>query len=125
MGEYDLLKHAGKIISNLFIDPDFYTGGGLKIEFDDGSGIMIYDAGQDCCEYRFITTDDDLKYFIGSEFRDAISRYAIEIQTEYGKHEIAFLVVFTSWGECVCETHNKNNGYYGGFSITVEEYPKE
>lgn len=83
-----------------------------------GVGLLkIFDAGQSCCELRYMRTDDDLDAFggatlIGVEVRIAPTNY------ETGDpHEVAFLVVHTSKGDVTCSTHNEHNGYYAGFSI--------
>ena len=92
----------------------------LLLYFDDGSGIKIYDDGQSCCEDRYLHTDDNLQYYVGSKFIEAELRDAPPIKCEYGEHEVQFLIIKTSLGEFTIETHNEHHGYYGGFWIGID-----
>lgn len=90
----------------------------LVIAAHDGTIVVLKDAADYCCEYRYVSTDDPLQYFIGAtvyraEVRD--SSYS-EIDSGY-EHEIQFLVIDTSKGSFTLETHNQHNGYYGGFNL--------
>lgn len=89
----------------------------LLFTFSDGSKIKLFDDGQSCCEHRYMTTDDDLPYYVGSVLMDADIADAPSIEDEYGEHEVQFLKVKTSKGVFTIESHNEHNGYYGGFSI--------
>ena len=90
---------------------------GLLFTFSDGTQMMISDEGQSCCEYRYMTTDDDLSYYVGATLLDTEILDAPDIEAEYGDHEVQFLRVATSRGVFTMETHNEHNGYYGGFAI--------
>ena len=106
----------GKTIAEAWIDDDANGGNGaLNLRFSDGTGVMIYDAGQCCCEVRYIKTDDDLSYHIGATLIAVEVKEGPEVKRGYGIHEMAFLHVKTSKGEIVVNTHNEHNGYYGGF----------
>jgi hypothetical protein len=89
----------------------------LAMKMDDGTTVAIEDDGQSCCESRYLRTDDDLTHFVGAELRDAEIRDAAEGESEWGTHEIQFLIVETSAGHFTVAAHNEHNGYYGGFSI--------
>lgn len=93
----------------------------LILTLDDGT-LLLRDSGQSCCEFRYMTCDDDLPTFAGSkivgvELRDAPS---IEDGGYGGDHDVQFLVVRTTGGEIVCSTHNEHNGYYGGFNVVAD-----
>jgi hypothetical protein len=112
-----LNQHIGKTITALTMGKD----DGLHFTFDDDSKMKLFDDGQTCCESRYMTTDDKLADFIGSQLLSAEVNEAPNIATAYGEpHEVAFLVVKTSIGVFTCETHNEHNGYYGGFLIQAE-----
>lgn len=123
--------YAGKTIKDVgFPDENLdnrlrshrYMEDRLILEFEDGTGLMIWDNGQSCCEARYMTTDDDLPYYVGSEFRGAEVRDAESREDEYGDvHELQFLLIHTGLGTFTIETHNEHNGYYGGFWLVVEE----
>jgi predicted lactoylglutathione lyase len=49
----------GKKIKDIKINDD-----ALYLLFEDGYQIMIYDNKQECCEERFMSTDDDLEYVV-------------------------------------------------------------
>ncbi len=91
----------------------------LNISFEDGSKLTLWDAGQSCCESRYMRTDDDLNYFIGSEFLGGEIKDAPGIDCSYGDHEVQFLEIKTNKGSFVMSSHNEHNGYYGGFYITA------
>lgn len=109
-------KYSKKIISSLGLVNDVLT-----ICFDDNSIIHITDGGQDCCESRYMSTDDDLPYYIGSYFKSVSIRSAPDVDDNGDCHEVQFLVVNTSNGEFVMANHNVHNGYYGGFAIIITE----
>lgn len=98
---------------------------GLRIDFTDGTAIVLRDEGQSCCEARWIHTDDDLGYHVGATLLSAEIADAPSIpdpddpEGHGGGHEVQFLRVKTSNGVIVCETHVNHNGYYGGFSLVV------
>lgn len=80
--------------------------------------ITLKDTPQ-CCEVRFIHTDDNLKDFIGAAFM-GIDVSEIDI-LDNGEdiHEVAFVNVLTSLGPITLETHNIHNGHYGGFELDL------
>jgi hypothetical protein len=96
----------------------------LMISFDDGCSLHIEDRGQDCCERRYMTTDDadTFDYYVGAQFYKVETRPAMDVDesTYDDVHELQFLHVITSKGTFVCESHNEHNGYYGGFSLQAE-----
>lgn len=104
---------VGKIISDLRLGEDDI----LHFVFEDDAKLKLFDDGQSCCEHRYMHTDDDLDYFIGTKFLDAEIRSAPNEPDEWGEHEVQFLIVSTSGGEFTMVTHNEHNGYYGGFLI--------
>ena len=90
----------------------------LTIALDDGFMLKLSDGQQDCCENRYMRTDDDLEYYAGStllgiEIRDAPDAPGADV------HEVQFLAVKTSKGEFVMSSHNEHNGYYGGFEVSA------
>lgn len=111
-------KFIGKRIETVRLDE---VSDRLCIVFDDGTQIAFADHGQDCCEERYITCDDDLMSFTGSRFLGWETRDAPDIEAGGEVHEVQFLHVMTDGGTIVCETHNEHNGHYGGFNICVTE----
>lgn len=115
------LKAQGKIILNIS-----FSEKALNLFFGDGTGIKIWDDGQSCCEHRYMTTNDDLPYFVGSKFLNVELREAPSKDTEYGDvHEVQFLLVNTNKGTFTIESHNEHNGYYGGFWIVINDLTQE
>lgn len=41
----------------------------LRLDFVGGGRLMLWDAGQDCCEERYMTAEDDLPGVVGGETR--------------------------------------------------------
>jgi hypothetical protein len=115
----------GKTITALSLGDD----DALHFEFSDGTKLRRYDAGQACCERRYMRTDDDLSTFVeanflGAEIKDAPS---VEMGDDYIKHDVQFLGITTDRGVFTMASHNERNGWYGGFTIRaeVEEVRKE
>ena len=109
--------HFGKIITRIEMSDDT-----LIIRFGDGTGLKLFDDGQSCCEHRYMHTDDELSGVVGGRLYGIEVRDAPDVVDEHGEdHEVQFLVVKTSKGECVVSNHNEHNGYYGGFCIVVSE----
>jgi len=97
----------------------------LHFTFSDGTKIKLFDDGQSCCENRYMTTDDDLPYYVGAVLMDAEVAEAPNQPDEYGDHEVQFLKVKTSKGVFTMESHNEHNGYYGGFLIRAASVESE
>lgn len=110
-------KAIGKTISTLEI-----TEEELLFTFTDGTKMKLFDDGQSCCEHRYMHTDDDLNYFIGSALQSAEVRPGGKEQLEYGDvKESEFLIVSTSAGQFTVVNYNEHNGYYGGFLIRATD----
>ena len=91
----------------------------LNLWFTDGTGIAFHDAGQSCCESRYMTCDDDLPFYIGGEFVGAELKDAPSQTADGSDHDVQFLEIQTAKGAFTIANHNEHNGYYGGFSIEV------
>ncbi len=93
----------------------------LKIAFEDGSKIRIFDDGQNCCEHRHMTTDDDVKTLIGHKLLRIEPKIATENQKgdEDYFHDEVFLEVATDNSFISIVNHNEHNGYYGGFGLKI------
>ena len=109
------LKNAmNKIIKEIKLDLDANGGDGeLYMKFNDDTTLRIFDDGHSYCESRYLHTDDDLQYFVGSKFTDIQFEPTDDVPDEYGEHEKAFLRITTDKGVFTLETHNEHNGYYG------------
>lgn len=108
-------KCVGKVISHLVL-----KGDDLIFTFEDGERMKLSDDGQSCCELRYMRTDDDLSYFIGSKLQGSEVVDAPDIQDGGESHEVQFLHITTSKGTFTMSSHNEHNGYYGGFSIRAQ-----
>lgn len=109
----------GKTIATAEVDKEKDV---LRLVFADGSALVASDEGQSCCESRYMTCDDDLAHFAGSQFTGMDLRDGPERATDYEVHEEQFLIVRTSVGEFTVANHNQHNqhnGYYGGFHIVL------
>lgn len=91
----------------------------------NGKEYNIWDNGQSCCEYRYITSDDDLTSFTGGTLEGVVQGECRSVdpdQDEWAEeHEASFLRIYTSKGVIVFETHVEHNGYYGGLSVQLRE----
>ena len=95
----------------------------LRVEFEDGRAIDIWDDGQSCCESRWITTDDDPSTLVGGKLVHIAAKDGPEERDgEWGDvTETCFVEVQTDKGFITLTTHNSHNGYYGGFGLTITE----
>lgn len=91
----------------------------LVIDFSDNTYLRIYDNGQDCCEWRYMTCDDDFSSLYGQRL-DRVVEKNVDIRDGDGDvHEVTFLEIGTNFGFITVEFHNEHNGYYGGFNIAM------
>jgi hypothetical protein len=90
------------------------------VRFFDGTGLCIRDDGQSCCEYRYMTCDDDLSKFRLARLLDITEKEGPTTGDDE-LHEEVFIHIETDKGSIVLCSHNEHNGYYGGFSIAVTE----
>lgn len=93
----------------------------LRFLFTDGSKLSLSDEGHNCCESRYMTTDEpDFPYYEGSTFVGLEVRDAPDHSSEGDEcHEAQFLVVKTNKGEFVMESHVEHNGFYGGICLSA------
>ena len=97
----------------------------VKLKFDDGVSISIYDDGQSCCESRYMTTDDKIESIVGQTLRGITVKSHEDKESDGEHHEVCFLEISTDKDAFVFATHVEHNGYYGGFGLTiVEDTPK-
>ena len=93
----------------------------LSIQLANKTTLTFTDEGQSCCEHRYMSTDDDLKYYFGAELLGAEIREGGSKDSEYGEClDSEFLVVQTSKGDFTIVNYNEHNGYYGGFWVTAK-----
>lgn len=115
------MRFVGKTIRSITFDGDY-----LRLMFESDRVLTITDHGQSCCENRYMTTDDNLADFVGAGLLNiAIKELPIPLsqygQDSLGEHEVVFLEVVTTKGSFVITNHNEHNGYYGGFSMRLED----
>ena len=119
----DVVRTAlGKTIADLRLLTD-----SLFVYFTDGTGVRLLDEGQQCCETRYMQTDDNLAEYIGSTLIGVMLRRAPELTCDGDQeiHEVQFLAVTTSEGVFTVSTHNKHSGCYGGFSVVAKRVEME
>lgn len=91
----------------------------VRVSFEDGVNISIWDNGQSCCESRYITCDDDFSRIVGGNLLSIETKPAPDVEDEYEVHEQVFIDIVSSEGTVTFTTHNEHNGYYGGFGLTI------
>ena len=108
---------------NLEIKDINLSGDSITILFTNDTKIQITDNGQSCCESRYMTSDDDIKHIIGHRLMDieVVDGPDESDEEGYSYHEIQFLNIKTNFSSVQFASHNEHNGYYGGFSIEIEE----
>ena len=118
--EHNAEEYVGQKVAsaklNTETDPEY-----VEIAFEGGKTIRIMDAGQSCCESRYITCDDDFASLVGGTLLGIETKSVPDIEGEYEVHEQVFIEIKTDKGSVTFTTHNEHNGYYGGFGLTIEE----
>lgn len=126
-------SNLGKVIKSLDISGDTFL-----IKFEDNTGIIMADKAQQCCESRYMHSDDKLSYYIGAKLlngriEDVSNSY--EKVREFLDHfiktgeesfytnetECQFLIIDTDKGSFTIANYNEHNGYYSGFNLEFEE----
>lgn len=108
----------------------------LSFKLDGGVVFEVYQSLQECCEVRWMHTDDELDDFLGARLLDFDIRtggvsectpeemnskpswYDPYAHTEAYYTESEFLIVKTTAGEFTVVSYNSHNGYYSGFYIS-------
>lgn len=113
---FDLANYCDKRIKRVDSTDEHFD-----LYFDDGNAIRIRDGGQSCCEQRYMTCDDDdVSKIVGSKLTNIELRQGPTEEIEWGdEHQTMFVEIATDECFVTLTTHNKHNGYYGGFSINI------
>jgi len=94
----------------------------LRLTFEDSSAYDIIDDGQNCCEHRYITCDDDdVSSLVGGVLTKIEAKEGNNIEVWYDAHETMFVEVATDKAHIMLVTHNEHNGYYGGFCLNISK----
>ena len=125
----DFMRDAGEAVTAKFVGRTIIavalTDEKLTLTFEGGKQIVILDDGQDCCESRYMTTDDEVSSLVGHKLRHIEAKEGPDAEADDdGCHEIVFVEVGTDDGCITLVNHNEHNGYYGGFGLTVTEVSK-
>lgn len=91
----------------------------LYLSFDNGRKVCFRDGGQDCCEERFMTCDDEISLLEDHRLLGVVLKDGPNIP-DGEEHEIQFLEIQTDAGFVTITNHNRHNGYYGGFSLVCD-----
>lgn len=124
----ELINDNKLIINGIYLttqcDDDKY--GKLIIQLEDEETFerrtfKIWDGGQCCCEYRYMSTDDDLQSIVGGKLLNIEIKDGPDSGDSYTVTECQFLEITTDKGFVTIKNYNEHNGYYGGFDIKIEE----
>ena len=92
----------------------------FRLVFQDGATLTIHDAGQKCCDHRYITCDDDPKSLVGGKLYRIELKEGVNNAGKYGDYnDTMFVEIATDKAFITLCTHNEYNGYYGGFDIVL------
>lgn len=122
---HDLFKSndraADEYYGQTIVSAEIVDGKKLLLSLSDGRVIEIWDDGQSCCEYRHMSTDDDVSSIVGGKLVRIEVKKAPTYEEVYEVHEQAFVEVATDKGFITIVNHNEHNGWYGGFGLTITE----
>lgn len=102
---------------------------GYKIETSLKTFYILIENGQDCCEsWGYLTTNDDLSYFIGKEINKIsltdmnLSNKELEELEYLAEGGVQFLTMYMTDGEILqFAVYNSHNGYYGHSIVILED----
>ena len=111
-----VLKYVrGPVIKSVEMDEDEIT-----LHFSAGR-LTLRDCGQNCCERRYMSTDDDILSLVGQRFVCwAVKDGPGVDDADSDVHDTQFLEIQTEGGFVTIVNHNEHNGYYGGFTVKEE-----
>lgn len=118
--ESDVAKYIGRKITAAVLDKEDYDDN-LILTFEDGTKIRVFDDGQNCCENRFMTCDDDVSELVGHTLKAIEAKEASVEDAGDNVEEAVFVEISTDVGAITLVNHNHHNGYYGGFNLVVKE----
>jgi hypothetical protein len=109
------------VIADIVLDDAGNGGNGqVVITLASGFKILLADAGQDCCETRYLRTNDKLNSLVGETLMNIRVTQKVNVVLDSAcneAHEVEFLEVLTDRDMVTFEAHNEHNGYYGGFLL--------
>ena len=112
-------KLSGQIITRIDVKDDY-------VRMDVGHyEVELRDVDQQCCEHRYMNTDDDFPGFLGSRLCGikVVDGPTEQLHDEGGwkgdEVQSQFLRIETDRGDFVVTCYNKHNGYYEGFDLRV------
>lgn len=107
---------------------DWQTFEGYEIITDEQSVKIGVSSGQSCCEsFGYLTTNDDLKDFIGADLTGisivdtALNNKKIEELEYLDQGGAMFVNIETSNGVLQIVVYNAHNGYYGHDGILISK----
>ena len=111
--------YVGRMVTSAVLDREENE---FFLTFADGTKISIYDKHQLCCENRYMTCDDEVDCLVGGTLVHVVAKAGpVDDSNEHIRHEQVFVEIATTKGSIVITNHNKHNGYYGGFELTIME----
>lgn len=115
-------EHSSEEYEGMTIESVLMDNNKLKLTFNNGKRIIIFDDGQSCCEDRYMKTDDDIRSLVGGKLVHISAKEGPKIKDDdYNVHEQIFIEIATDKGFITLNNHNEHNGYYGGFGLTIKE----
>lgn len=103
---------------------------GYKVDTDKHVFYVLIDNGQSCCEnWGYMTSEDDLNYFVGAELLDVKvtdttlnQKVLTKMNNEYiDTSEIQFVDFITNKGTFQLAVYNSHNGYYGHGIVVAKD----
>jgi len=116
----------GRTITRIWFEQEHEDTDVLCIGFSNGTVLKIWDR-LECCEKRYMRTDDNLDYFVGARFKGVRlkgrPKYRPMKHDYYDTHGVQFMEVETNKGSFVIANHDEFRGNYAGFNIqaTIED----
>ena len=83
---------------------------------DPSVRLRFTDDGQQCCEHRYFTCDDDPSAIIARTTGGSARLVGVRLSEVCDE---SFLTKTTTAGSITVVAHNEHNGYYAGFDVCV------
>ena len=113
----DIEKYKDRTILHATLSDNAVT-----LELEDRITLSIQDSGQECCEERYLTCDDNLWDLVDGKLMDISLRDGgTKNEGTHETHETLFLDIRTDQTSVTICSHNEHNGWYGGIAPYIKE----
>jgi hypothetical protein len=110
----------GKVIEKVMLAYDHESRESIIIIFTDGTALNLFDDGQQCCEKRWLASDDKSEDVAGGVLMDVQMEEGVDDEGSEDILQSQFIRIITDKAPYVVTAYNKHNGSYDGITVKAE-----